>query len=150
MFLSIFNSSPKKFSNLESSFLINDTSWKNKTLIISTQTFRMVTNLSKTFLQTQSFFIVWNQKQIKGKEVTKLQKVEQKFYPEYKSYIKLHIAAVILHHLFSLNPLISTYCHQEQPLDPSVFAEPNYLFTQHLPCSLPCDYVTSLLSYSRQ
>ena len=36
-------------------------------------------NLSKVFLQTQLFFIVWNQKQIKGKEVTKLQKVEQKF-----------------------------------------------------------------------
>ena len=64
LFLSIFNSTTKKLSNLESSFLIIDTSWKNKTLIISTQTFRMVTNLSKTFLQTQSFFIVWNQKQM--------------------------------------------------------------------------------------
>ena len=73
-----------------------------------------------------------NQKQIKGKEVIKLQKVEQKFYPEYKSYIKLHIDAVILHHLFSLNPLIPTYCHQGEPLGPSVFAVPNYIFTQHV------------------
>ena len=48
-------------------------------LILSIKIFRMVINLSKVFLQTQSFFIVWNQKQIKGKEVTKLQKVEQKF-----------------------------------------------------------------------
>ena len=55
LFLSIFNSTTKKLSNLESSFLIIDTSWKNKNLIISTQTFRIVTNLSKTFLQTQSF-----------------------------------------------------------------------------------------------
>ena len=122
----------KKLPNLESSFLINDTSWKNKTLILSTKTFKMMISLSKVFLQTQSFFIVWNEKQIKGKEVTKLQKVQQKFHPEYKSYIKLHIAAVILHHLFSLNLLIPTYCDQEEPLGPSVFAEPKILFLQHI------------------
>ena len=69
----------KKLPNLESSFLINGTSWKNKTLILSTKTFKMMINLSQVFLQTQLFFIVWNQKQIKGKEATKLQKVEQKF-----------------------------------------------------------------------
>ena len=69
----------EKVLNSESRFLIIETSWKNKTVILSTKTFRMVINLSKVFLQTQSFFIVWNQKQIKGKEVTKLQKVEQKF-----------------------------------------------------------------------
>ena len=68
---SIFNSSMKKLPNLESSFLINDTSW--------TKTFKMMINLTKVFLQTQLFFIAWNQKQIKGKEVTKLQKLEQKF-----------------------------------------------------------------------
>ena len=44
--LGIFNSSVKKLSNLESSFLITDTGWKNKSLVISTQTSRMVTNLS--------------------------------------------------------------------------------------------------------
>ena len=63
LLLSIFNSSVKKLSNLESSFLLTDTSWK-KTLKISTQTFRMVANLSKTFLHTQSFFIAWNQKEM--------------------------------------------------------------------------------------
>ena len=90
----------------------------------------MVINLSKVFLQTQSLFIVSNQKQIKGKELAELQMVQQNVYPEYKSYIKLHIAAVILHHLFSLNPLIPTYCHQEEPLRHSVFAEPK-IFTRH-------------------
>ena len=124
----------KKLSNLESSFLINDTSWKNKTLILSTKTFKMMINLSNAYLQTQSF-IVWIQKQIKGKEVTKLQKVEQKFYPECKSYIKLHIAAVILHHLFSLNPLIPAYCHQEELLGLSVFAE--YFYYSHNISTLP-------------
>ena len=62
--LSIFNYSVKKLSNLESSFLIIDTSWKNKTPKISTKTFRMVIYLSKTFLEIQSFFIVWNEKQM--------------------------------------------------------------------------------------
>ena len=62
--LSIFYYSVKKLSNLESSLLITDTSWKNKTPIISTKTFRMVIYLSRTFLQTQSFFIVWNEKQM--------------------------------------------------------------------------------------
>ena len=42
------------------------------------------------------------------------------------------MAAVILHHLFSLNPLIPTYCHQEELLGPSVYAEPKILFTQHI------------------
>ena len=59
--ISIFNYSVKKISNLKSSFLIIDTSWKNKT---PTKTFRMVIYLSKTFLETQSFFIVWNEKQL--------------------------------------------------------------------------------------
>ena len=77
--LSVFNSYVKKLPNLESSFLIIDATWNNKTVILSIKTFTMVIKLSKVFLQTQLFFIVWNEKQIKGKEVTKLQKVEQKF-----------------------------------------------------------------------
>ena len=64
MLLSIFTYSVKKLSNLESSFWSSDTSWKNKTPLISTKTLRMVIYLSKHFLQTQSFFIVSNQKQL--------------------------------------------------------------------------------------
>ena len=37
---------------------------EKKTAIILTETFRMVINLSKTFLETQSFFIVSNQKEM--------------------------------------------------------------------------------------
>ena len=62
--LTIFNYSVKKLSNLESSFLIIDTSWKNKTPKIPTKTFRMVIYLSKTFLEIQPFFIVWHEKQM--------------------------------------------------------------------------------------
>ena len=64
MFLSIFDYLVKKLSTLESSFSNIDTSWKKKPLLISTEKFRMVINLAKNFLQTQSFFTVWNQKQI--------------------------------------------------------------------------------------
>ena len=62
--LGSFNYSVKKHLNLESSFSSIDTSWKNKSLVTETETSRMVINLSKTFLQTQSFLTVWNQKQI--------------------------------------------------------------------------------------
>ena len=60
----MFNSWMKKLLNLGWSFSNIDNTWKNKTCIISTETSRIVINLSKTFLQTQSFFIVWNQKQM--------------------------------------------------------------------------------------
>ena len=54
----------KKNLKLEWCFSNIDNTWTNKTCIISIETFRIVINPSKTFLQTQSFFIVWNQKQI--------------------------------------------------------------------------------------
>ena len=130
----------KKIPKIESSFLINDTSWKNKTLILSTKTFKMMISLSKVFLQTQSFFIVWNQKQIKGKEVTKLQKVEQKCYQEYKSYIKLHIAAVILHHIFSLNPFDTNLLSPRRTLGSQCICRANYIIhTTYLQCPSPCN-----------
>ena len=50
--------------NLEWSFSNIDHIWKNKACIISTQIFRIVIYLPKTFLATQSLFIVWNQKQM--------------------------------------------------------------------------------------
>ena len=50
--------------NLQTSFPSIDTSWKDKTPITSTETVRMVTNLSKPFPQIQSIFIVSNQKQM--------------------------------------------------------------------------------------
>ena len=53
----------KKLLNLQSSLPSIDTSWKDKTPVISTQTVRMVTNLWKTFLQIKLIFIVSNQKE---------------------------------------------------------------------------------------
>ena len=158
LLLSIFHSSVKKFSNLESSFLIIDTSWKNKTLIISTQTFRMVTNLWKTFLQTQSFFIVWNQKQMifvlekTGSKDRKLLNLKglANFLPTIQ---KLYQIPYIL-----CNPLWSLLV---QSSDTNLMAPRGTLGLQcicraqliiqmtYLNCCLPCNYVTSLLAYCR-
>ena len=54
----------KKSLTLKSSFSSIDTSWKDKTPIISTETVRMATNISKPFLPIQLIFIVSNIKQI--------------------------------------------------------------------------------------
>ena len=53
-----------KLLNLEWSFSNIDNSLKNKSGIILIETFRIVINLSKIFLQSQTFFIVLNEKQM--------------------------------------------------------------------------------------
>ena len=45
--------------------------------------------------------------------------------------------------MFSFNPLVPTYWHQEEPLGWSVFTEPNYLFKEHT-------YITAYLTLSLQ
>ena len=54
----------KKLLDLESSFSNTDTSWTKKFLLISNETFKMVIYVWRTFLQSQSFFIVSNQNQM--------------------------------------------------------------------------------------
>ena len=65
-------------------------------------------------------------------EVAELKKVQENFYPESRSYIKFHIAPIILYHPFSLNTVIPTYCHPEETLGHSVFPEQKILFTPHI------------------
>ena len=48
----------------KASWILKKILLEKKAPIIWTETFRMVINVSKTFLQTQSFFIVSNQKQM--------------------------------------------------------------------------------------
>ena len=130
----------KKLSNLEWSFSNIDNTWKNKTCVLLTKRFRIVINLSKTCLQIQSFFIVWNQKQMvfvlgetgSGKRSCLKSKVLARLFLGYKTYIKLHISSVTVWHLFQFYPVIPTDWRQEKPLGYSAFAEPNYLFTQHI------------------
>ena len=60
--LRYFNSSVNKLLNLQTSFPSIYSNWKDKTPIISTETVRMVTNISTSFLQIQSIFIASKKK----------------------------------------------------------------------------------------
>ena len=62
--LRYFNSSVNKLLNLQTSFPSIYSNWKYKTPIISTETVRMVTNISTFFLQIQSIFIASKEKQM--------------------------------------------------------------------------------------
>ena len=130
---------------------------KKKTPTISTETFRMVINLSKNFLQTQSFSIVWNQKkyfsssekQDKGRGSPLTSKGLAKHLPRIQNLYQITYIFCTTLSSVSIQHFILTDSHQEEPLGYSVFAEPNYLFIHHLYCCLPCNYVTSLLPYCR-
>ena len=132
--------------------------WKNKTCMISRETFRIVINLSKTFLQIQSIFIVSNQKQmifvlrrpwssekklLISKGLAKLSPRTQKLYQ--------------ITYIFC-NPLWSLFCH---PFDTNLLAPRGTLGLQRisraqlfiqavrLHCCLLWNYVRSLLAHSR-
>ena len=99
----------KKLLNLQSGFPNIDTSWKDKTPIILPEIVRMVTNVSKNFLQIKWFFTVSNQKQmIYRKEVAYI-------HPEHKTYIKLQISSVTVCDLFSFIPLIHFVSTKRNP-----------------------------------
>ena len=148
----------KKLLNLQSSFSSIDTSWKDKTSIISTETVIMVTNLPKTFLQIQSIFIVSNQKQmifilrrpwsrerscLYSTVLAKLSPRTQKLYQ--------------ITYVFC-NPLCFLFIH---PFDTNLLAPRGtlglqwncraqlFIQTIRLHCCLPWNYVTYLLAYSR-
>ena len=118
--LHIFNYSVKKLSNLEWSFSMIDSTWKNKTPIRWIKTFRMVINLSKFFLQNQLFLIVWNQKQMPfflgkvGSRETKLlnfKRSTKTFTQDTKAiwnYIYIPSHSVIFFHSTLLYQLIGT------------------------------------------
>ena len=141
----------KKLLNLQSSFPSIDTSWKDKTPIISTETVRMVTNLSKTFLQIQSIFIVSNQKDhdlakrssLYSKVLAKLSPRTQKLYQI--TYIFCNTLSSVSIQPFYTNWLAPT---GTLGLQWSCRAQ---LFIQmiRLHCCWTWNYVTSLLAYSR-
>ena len=127
----------KKLLNLQSGFSSIDTSWKDKTPIISTETVRTVANLSKTFLQIQSVFIVSNQRQIIF-VLRRLWSREKKlliFKRSSKTFtrnIKAISNSVALCHIFPFNFFVQTDWHQEEPLGCSEFEEHNYLLKRYV------------------
>ena len=149
----------KELLNLEWSFSNIDNTWKNKTCIILTKIFRIVINLSKTCLQIQGFFIVWNQKQmifvlgetgsgkrscLKSKGLAKLLPRIQNLYQI--TYIFCNSVASI-----SILPFDTNWLAPRETLGLQCICRAQLLIhTTHLPSSLPCDYLTSLLSYCRR
>ena len=148
----------KKLLNLEWSFSIIDSSWKNKTPIISTETFRMVLNLSKDFLQNQLFFIVWNQKQmllVLGKigsreaKLLNFKRSSKTFTQDTKAisnYIYLLYHSIICFHstlLYWFPPRRTLGLH-------CILRAQLVIHTTHPPCCFPCHYVTNLLAYCKR
>ena len=148
-----------KLLNFEWSFLNIGIRSKNKTPIIFTETFRTVINLSKTFLQTQSFFIGWNEKQmifvlggtgLKERKLFNFKTSTKHFTEDTKAisnYIYLLEHSVICFDSSIRYQLIAT---KRNPWVALYFQSTiNYSHnTSTLPhCHLPCNYVRSLLAY---
>ena len=141
----------KKIVTLRSSLPSVDTSWKDKTPIISTETVRMVTNLSKTFLQIQSIFIVSNQKDhdlakrssLYSKVLAKLSPRTQKLY---------QITCIFCNPMWSpfIHPFYTNWLAPTETIGLQWICRAQ-LFIQkiRLHCCLPWNYITSLLTYSR-
>ena len=141
----------KKSLTLKSSFSSIDTSWKDKTPIISTETVRMVTNLSKTFLQIQSIFIVSNQKDhdlakrssLYSKVLAKLSPRTQKLY---------QITYIFCNRLWSLfiHPFDTYLLAPRETLGLQKICRAQlFILGTRLHCCLLWNYVRSLWTHSR-
>ena len=149
----------KKTLKLEWSFWNIDHTWTNKTCIISTQTFRIVINLSKTFLQIQSFFIVYNHKQM----IFSLEKTGS----GKTNWLSSNGLSELLLRIQNLYQITYLFCNTVQSISVELLHS-NWLplsetlrwqcicraqlliHTTLLPCYLLCSYVTRPLAYSRQ
>ena len=149
----------KKTLNLEWSFSNNDNTWTNKTCIISTETFRIVINLSKTFLQTQSFFIVWNQKQMtfilgkrgSGKRSCLKSKGLAKLLPRIQNLYQITYIFCNTVQSISIQPFDTNWLAPRETLELQCICRAQLVIhTTDLPCCFPSNYVTSPLAYSRR
>ena len=131
----------KKLFNFQSSFLSINSAWQEKNSYNidwnSHSGDKSLKNFSSNSINFHRFKSKANdfchkKTMIKGKEVAYIEKFQQNFHPEHKSYIKLHISSVTLCDLFSFIPFIPTYWRQHKPLSCSEFAEPNYLFKRYV------------------
>ena len=148
----------KKLLNLEWSFSNIDNTWKNKACIISTQTFRIVIHLSKTFLETQSLFIIWNQKQMifilvktgSGKRSWLTSKDLAKLLPRIQNLYQITYLFSNTVQSLSIQLFHTNWLALRETLQLQCICRAQLLInTAHLPCDLPCSYVTRPLAYSR-
>ena len=127
---------------------------EKKSPLISTEIFRMVINLQKTFLQTQSFFTFWNQKQIifilggtrsSERKLLKFKSSSKAFTQDTKAIslcnpLQFFFVQSSDTNLIALRGTLGLQCICRAQL---IFQ------TTHLNCRLPCNYVTSLLAYRK-
>ena len=148
----------EKLPNLEWGFSIIVSSWKNKTPTTSTETFRMVINFWKSFLQTQSFSIVWNQKQMLF--VFRKTRSRERKLPNFKRPSKLLLRMQKLYQItyifcntlssVSIHPFYTNWLAPREKLGLEWICRVQIIIhTTHLPFCLPWNYVTSPLTYSR-
>ena len=148
----------KKLLNWQSSFSSTDISWKEKTPIISMEKVKMVANLSKTFLQTQSFLIVSNQKQmifVLGRPWSREKKLLI-FKSSSKTFTQNTKART--NYIYVLYSLVTSF---HSSLDTNLLERRAtfglqwicrvqlFIQTTRVHCCLPLNYVTSLLAYCR-
>ena len=123
----------KKRLNLEWSLKNIKNTVKNKTCIILTETFKIVIHLPKTFIETQSFFIIWNQKHMifvlrrswSSEKKLLIFKMSSKTFTQNIKAISNYISSATPCDISSAIPLIPIYSHQEEPLGCKEFPEPN-------------------------
>ena len=148
----------KKTLNLEWNFWNNDNTWTNKTCKISTQTFRIVIDLSKTFLQTQSFFIIYNHKQMifilgktgSGKTSWSTSKALSELSPRIQNLYQITYLFSNTVQSISIQLLHTNWLALSETLRLLCICRAQLLIHKtHLPCYLPCSYVTRPLAYSR-
>ena len=154
----IFNYSIKKLSNFKSSFSNSDTSRKKEHPTISTKTLRMKIHLSKTFLQTQSLFIVWNQKEtifFLGKTGSRERKLLTlkglaRLLPRIQNLYQIsYILWNPLWYLLVQSSDTNLLAAKETLGLRCICRNQLVIQTTHLNCHLACDYVTSFLAYCR-
>ena len=147
----------KKLLNLAWGFSSIDTSWKNKSPIISTGTFRVVIKFSKTFLQIQSLFIVRNQQQmisdfrgtgLREKKLLNFKRTSKIFTQNTKA-ISNCISLLTLSSVFSQLVDTNLLAPRETLGLQCICRAQLIIHTIYLHWHLPCYYVTSLLKYCR-
>ena len=130
----------------------------SRTCIISTETFRIVINLSKTFLQTQSFFVVWNHKQMifilgktgSGKRSCLTSKGLPKPLPRIQNLYQITYIPCNTVSSITVQPFDTKWLAPRGTLGFQCIHRTQLLIHRtHLPCNLPCNYFTSLLAYCR-
>ena len=156
--LSIFNSSVKKLSNLDSSFLITDTSWKKNLLKYQPKCLEWWETFQKLFFKLNHFSLFQikskcsssQEKQDRGKGSGLTSKGLAKLLPRIQNlyqitYILCNIVLSIWNQPFGTKWLaprgtLGLQCIRRAQL---------LIHTTHLHCSVPWNYVTSLLAYWR-